>query len=117
MHIAQEAVGFPAMTAETRTQHSYGFNMTTDTLPAYPSTVSDLRGVPFLQGYLDAEGIRIRYISSGSPDKPLLLALHGVGGHAEAYSRNLRAHGEHFWMVANDLLGHGWTDKPPTHIN
>jgi 2-hydroxy-6-oxonona-2,4-dienedioate hydrolase len=61
---------------------------------------------------LDAGGIRTRFISSGSPDKPLLLLLHGTGGHAEAYSRNFAAHGKHFWTVAIDLIGHGWTDKP-----
>ena len=79
----------------------------------FSSAWSDLRGVSFSQGFLDAGGVRTRYISSGTPDKPLLLALHGVGGHAEAYTRNFGAHGEHFWMVAIDLLGHGWTDKPP----
>ena len=87
--------------------------MTTHMPAAYSSLWSDLRGASFSQGYLDAGGVRTRYISSGSPDKPLLLALHGIGGHAEAYSRNFGAHGEHFWMVAIDLLGHGWTDKPP----
>lgn len=81
--------------------------------PAFSSVWADLRGVPFTQGYLDAGGIRTRYISSGSPDKPLLLCLHGVGGHAEAYARNFGAHGEHFWTVAIDMLGHGWTEKPP----
>lgn len=75
---------------------------------------SDLTGVAFSQGYLDAGGIRTRYISSGSPDKPLLLLLHGTGGHAEAFSRNFAAHGEHFWTVAIDLIGHGWSDKPQT---
>jgi 2-hydroxy-6-oxonona-2,4-dienedioate hydrolase len=84
-----------------------------DTRPSNFSSVwADLRGVTFSQGYLDADGIRTRYISSGSPDKPLLLCLHGVGGHAEAYSRNFGPHGEHFWVVAIDMLGHGWTDKP-----
>lgn len=78
----------------------------------YNSVWSDLTGVSFTQGYLDAGGIRTRFISSGSPDKPLLLLLHGTGGHAEAYSRNFAAHGEHFWTVAIDLIGHGWTDKP-----
>ena len=24
----------------------------------------------------------------------------------------LAAHGEHFWTVAIDLVGHGWSDKP-----
>lgn len=78
----------------------------------FASVWADLTGVSFAQGYLDAGGIRTRYISSGSPDKPLLLLLHGVGGHAEAYSRNFGAHGAHFWVVAIDMLGHGWTDKP-----
>ena len=78
----------------------------------YQSIWSDLTGVAFSQGFLDAGGIRTRYLSSGSPDRPLLLLLHGTGGHAEAYSRNLAAHGEHFWTVAIDLIGHGWSDKP-----
>lgn len=78
----------------------------------FASVWSDLRGVTFSQGYLDAGGIQTRYIQSGDPSKPLVLALHGVGGHAEAYSRNFGPHGEHFWFVAIDMLGHGWTDKP-----
>ncbi len=78
----------------------------------FASVWSDLADVAFSQGYLDANGVRTRYLSAGSPDKPLLLLLHGVGGHAEAYSRNLGPHAEHFWVVAIDMLGHGWTDKP-----
>ena len=78
----------------------------------YQSVWSDLTGLSFSQGFLDAGGVRTRYIASGQPDKPLLLLIHGTGGHAEAYSRNLAAHGEHFWTVAIDLIGHGWSDKP-----
>ncbi|MEQ8346385.1 MAG: alpha/beta fold hydrolase [Sneathiellaceae bacterium] len=80
--------------------------------PRHRSIWSDLTRVAFSQGYLDAGGIRTRYLSTGSPDKPLLLLLHGTGGHAEAYTRNLAAHGEHFWTFAIDLVGHGWSDKP-----
>lgn len=79
----------------------------------FSSVWSDLRSTCFSQGYVDAGGVRTRYIQSGDPDKPLVLALHGVGGHAEAYSRNLGPHGEHFRFVAVDMLGHGWTGKPP----
>jgi 2-hydroxy-6-oxonona-2,4-dienedioate hydrolase len=71
-----------------------------------------LRGTSFSQGWLDANGIRTRYLQSGSAGMPPLLLLHGVGGHAEAYARNLKSHGEHFWTWAIDLIGHGWTDKP-----
>lgn len=81
-------------------------------LAPFSSAWADLRGVSFSQGFLDAGGVRTRYLMSGSPDKPLLLLLHGVGGHAEAYTRNLGPHAEHFWTVAIDMLGHGWTDKP-----
>lgn len=78
----------------------------------HQSIWSDLTNVPFCQGFLDADGIKTRYLSSGTPDKPLLILIHGTGGHAEAYSRNLAAHGEHFWTFAIDLVGHGWSDKP-----
>lgn len=81
-------------------------------MTTFSSVWADLCGVSFSQGFLDADGIRTRYLMSGDQSKPLLLLLHGVGGHAEAYSRNLGAHGEHFWTVAIDMLGHGWTDKP-----
>jgi 2-hydroxy-6-oxonona-2,4-dienedioate hydrolase len=83
-----------------------------DVSDTYGSIWSDLTGVAFTQGFLDAGGRRTRFISSGSNSKPLLLLIHGTGGHAEAYSRNFAAHGEHFWTVAIDLIGHGWSDKP-----
>lgn len=79
---------------------------------AFQSIWAELRGVSFSQGWLDAGGISTRYLNSGTRDKPPLLLLHGVGGHAEAYVRNLKSHGEHFWTWAIDLIGHGWTDKP-----
>jgi len=44
---------------------------------AHQSFWTDLMGASFTQGYLDADGIRTRYWSAGSPDKPLLLLLHG----------------------------------------
>lgn len=78
----------------------------------FPSVWADLRQVSFTQGFLDAGGIRTRFLSSGDPSKPLLLLLHGIGGHAEAYVRNLGSHADLFWTVAIDLIGHGWTDKP-----
>lgn len=78
----------------------------------FRSVWSDLQGVAFDQGYVDAGGIRTRYLHSGSADKPGLVFLHGTGGHAEAYTRNLAAHGVHFNTYAIDLLGHGYTAKP-----
>jgi 2-hydroxy-6-oxonona-2,4-dienedioate hydrolase len=83
---------------------------------AYESIWRSLREVSFSQGWLDAGGIRTRYLASGAApdgrDAPALMLLHGTGGHAEAYVRNLKAHGERFRTYAIDMLGHGWTDKP-----
>jgi 2-hydroxy-6-oxonona-2,4-dienedioate hydrolase len=57
--------------------------------PVFESVWSDLQGVPFSQGYLDAGGVRTRYLHAGDTSKPTLVLLHGSGGHAEAYVRNL----------------------------
>jgi pimeloyl-ACP methyl ester carboxylesterase len=54
---------------------------------------------------------RTRTIEAGQGE--LLLLLHGIGGHAEAYSRNLARLGRHFHVVAIDLLWHGFSSKPP----
>ncbi|OSC39602.1 alpha/beta fold hydrolase [Mycobacterium decipiens] len=81
----------------------------------FESVWSDLQGVAFEQGYLWAggePGVRTRYLRAGDPGKAVLMLLHGAGGHAEAYVRNLGAHAEHFWTWAIDMLGHGYTDKP-----
>jgi 2-hydroxy-6-oxonona-2,4-dienedioate hydrolase len=73
---------------------------------------ADLRAGSFSQGYLTAGGIRTRYLHAGERGMPPLILIHGTGGHAEAYTRNLLAHGEHFDTYAIDLVGHGWSDKP-----
>jgi len=78
----------------------------------FESIWSDLQGVAFSQGYLHAGGVRTRYLRAGDSGKPVLMFLHGSGGHAEAYVRNLAAHAEHFWTWSIDMLGHGYTDKP-----
>jgi 2-hydroxy-6-oxonona-2,4-dienedioate hydrolase len=73
---------------------------------------ADLQGVAFDQGYVDVNGIRTRYLHAGQKGSPALVFLHGTGGHAEAYVRNLDAHAKHFDVYAVDMLGHGYTDKP-----
>lgn len=72
----------------------------------------DLQGASFSQGYFNAKGIRTRYLHSGDAALPPLILLHGTGGHAECYSRNLAQHGEFFNTYAIDMVGHGWSDKP-----
>ena len=38
----------------------------------HKSIWTDLTRVPFTQGYLDAGGVRTRYLAAGDEDKPLL---------------------------------------------
>jgi 2-hydroxy-6-oxonona-2,4-dienedioate hydrolase len=71
---------------------------------------SALQGVPFRQAYLDVRGVRTRVIEAG--DGPPLVLLHGTGGHAEAYARNVEAHAEHFHVYAIDMVGHGYSAMP-----
>lgn len=78
----------------------------------YQSIWNDLQGVTFDQGYVDAGDLRTRYLHAGTKGNPALIFLHGTGGHAEAYVRNLDAHAKHFDVYAIDMIGHGFTAKP-----
>lgn len=60
--------------------------------------------------YYDAGGVRTRCLEAGQGE-PVLL-LHGMGGHLEAYVRNVVPLGRSFHVYAIDLIGHGLTDKP-----
>jgi pimeloyl-ACP methyl ester carboxylesterase len=53
---------------------------------------------------------RTRALEAGSGE-PLIL-LHGIGGHAETFSRNVLPLAEHFHVYAIDLLWHGFSSKP-----
>ncbi len=79
---------------------------------AHESMWVDLQGVSFEQGYVDAGGIRTRYLMTGKEHEDVLVFLHGFGGHAEAYIRNLAEHGKHFRTYSIDMIGHGYSDKP-----
>jgi 2-hydroxy-6-oxonona-2,4-dienedioate hydrolase len=78
----------------------------------FESIWRDLQAVPFQQGYIDAGGVRTRYLHAGDDSLPTLVLLHGSAGHAEAYVRNLDSHAQHFSTWAIDMLGHGFSDRP-----
>ncbi len=69
-----------------------------------------LQGVEFRQSFYNAGGVRTRAIEAG--EGPTLVLLHGTGGHAEAYVKNIEAHAKHFHVYAIDMVGHGYTDMP-----
>ena len=68
-------------------------------------------GLEYAQRYVDAGGVRTRLVEAGR-DGPTLVLLHGTGGHAETYARNLARLSRDFHVVAYDMVGHGFTDQP-----
>lgn len=54
---------------------------------------------------------RTRVIEAGEGDA--LVLLHGIGGHAEAWARNVVRLGGHHRTMAIDLVWHGLSAKPP----
>lgn len=79
---------------------------------SYRSIWTDLMEATYRLRWVNAGGIRTRILESGQPEAPALILLHGTGGHAEAYCRNLGAHGELFHTYAIDMVGHGFSAKP-----
>jgi 2-hydroxy-6-oxonona-2,4-dienedioate hydrolase len=85
--------------------------------PVLPSAVADRSGrsvwVDLLGAevrFYDAGGIRTRCIEAGSG--PAVVFLHGVGGHAEAFARNVVPLSDQFRVISLDYLGFGLTDPP-----
>lgn len=71
--------------------------------------------------WVDLLGAQVRYrgrefktrtIEMGEQNEKKLILIHGVGGHAEAYARNLRRLGENYHAISIDLLWHGLSSKP-----
>src|SRR5438034_3551418 len=62
----------------------------------FRSIWTDLRHVPFQQGWLDVKGCRIRYLRSGPSEAPKVIMLAGTGGHAETFVANLGALGKQY---------------------
>ena len=46
------------------------------------------------------------------PAKARPLLLHGIGGHVEAFAKNVVPLAQRYRVIAVDMLGHGMTDKP-----
>ena len=78
----------------------------------YRSIWTWLRELEFRQGWCDAGGVRTRFAEAGDPAAPGVLLLHGTGGHWETFAPNLAALSEHFHVVAVDMVGNGFSEKP-----
>ena len=79
---------------------------------SYRSVWTYIYDVPHELAYVDAGGIRTRYLTAGPKDAPALIMLHGTAACFESCIANIRAHAEHFRVFAVDLIGNGFSDKP-----
>ncbi len=54
---------------------------------------------------------RIRVAEAGPKDAPAIFFQHGIGGHLEAYCKNLVALSDAFRCIAFDYVGHGLSNR------
>lgn len=78
----------------------------------YRSIWTELIGTPFKQAWVNAGGLKTRYVQAGDESKPPVVLLHGTAGSLENFGANIAAYAEHFNCIAFDMIGSGMTDKP-----
>jgi len=70
----------------------------------------DWMGSGVKENFYVVDGIRTRVLEAGTG--PAVVLLHGTGGHAETYQRNLVDLAEDYHVIVPDMIGHGFTDRP-----
>lgn len=60
--------------------------------------------------FAEVDGLHVRYVDAGS-GRPLLL-MHGLGGAIESWTNNIDALAKEARVIALDLPGFGYSDKP-----
>ena len=65
---------------------------------------------PFATEEITLHGNRVMYRTGG--DGPLLVLIHGITSSSASWEPVLQLLGEHYTVLAPDLLGHGQSDKP-----
>lgn len=62
--------------------------------------------------YVQTPGFgRVRIAEAGRGNRESLLLMHGIGGHIEAYAKNVTELSRDFHVVAFDFVGHGLSEK------
>ncbi len=79
---------------------------------SYESIWSHLSTVAFRQDWIDAGGVKTRYVQAGAKDAPAIIMLHGTGGTWEAYMATIGPLSKRFNCFALDFMGSGYSEKP-----
>ncbi|MFF1920456.1 alpha/beta fold hydrolase [Streptomyces sp. NPDC058221] len=78
----------------------------------YESVWTHLNTTPHRLSWVDVDGVSTRFLDAGPADAPVVVMLHGTAGSLENFCVNVAAYAEHFRVLALDMLGCGYTDKP-----
>ena len=69
-------------------------------------------GEPADATFAEVEGARVRYVDMGPRDAPAVVLLHGFASALETWVTVMPALAEKHRVLALDLKGFGWTDRP-----
>lgn len=62
--------------------------------------------------FVDVPGFgEVRIVEAGRGNPEALILMHGIGGHVEAYAKNVVALADSFHVIAFDFVGHGLSAK------
>ncbi len=64
------------------------------------------------EDFIKVNGYNIRFLENGAKKSRHILLLHGLGASAERWSKVMPILSKHFHVVAPDLIGFGYSDKP-----
>jgi uncharacterized protein (TIGR04551 family) len=69
-----------------------------------------LPGAPADATFVEVDGVHVRYLEMGQG--PAVVLVHGYGGSVDHWKTVMPALATHFRVIALDLKGFGWTDRP-----
>lgn len=78
----------------------------------YRSVWTNLDNVRHTLDWVEAGGVRTRYLEAGDPDGPVVILLHGTAGSLENFCANYGFLSRTHRVIGIDMLGCGYTDKP-----
>src|SRR5690554_8070860 len=78
----------------------------------YNSIWLELYRIPHTLGYVEAKGVKTRYLEVGSENKEVVVLLHGTAGSLENFAMNYNALSKKYRVIGIDMIGCGATDKP-----
>jgi pimeloyl-ACP methyl ester carboxylesterase len=71
-----------------------------------------LPGAPEAAAYADVEGAHVRYVDVGPKDAPPVVLVHGFASSLETWAAVTPVVSQKHRVLAMDLKGFGWTDRP-----